>query len=220
MCGRFTITKPKRIVVEFEPDTVSADLGRSRYNIAPMQTVPVCALREDKRVLMDSQWGFVPHWAKEPDTGNRMINARSETAAEQPLFRTAFSRTRCLIPADGFYEWQKTDKGKLPHYVRVDDGALFAFAGLYSVWTGSPTPLVSCVILTTEPNETMRPLHHRMPVILARSAWQEWLDLTNPDTERLRSLLRPCADGRLAVSTVSRHVNSPANDDEKCVEPA
>ena len=211
--------KPERIVVTFEPDDVSADLGRPRYNIAPMQNVPVVLSRDDARVLTDCQWGFVPSWAEDPTIANRMINARSETAATKPSFRSAFRKHRCLIPADGFYEWQKTPDGKQPVYVRVGEGELFAFAGLYSQWRDpeSRNELLSCTILTTEPNELMRTIHHRMPVILPPEHWGKWLSPENGDTVSLQELLRAFSEDRMKAYNVGKIVNSPANDDERCI---
>ena len=239
MCGRYTITRPERIAVEFEPAVVNADLDRPRYNIAPMQKVPALAIRADKRVLLDCQWGFVPHWATDPAIGSRMINARAETAADKPAFRHAFRHNRCLIPADGFYEWREADDGKQPMYIQVGSGDLFAFAGLYSVWPGDrvaesgvahaassgeepPTGLpagktASCVIITTEPNDLLRPIHNRMPVILPRAAWSRWSDPAFTDREALCELLRPFEAGSMSTRSVSRRVNSPTNDDPACI---
>jgi putative SOS response-associated peptidase YedK len=216
MCGRYTIAKPELIVIAFEPEARAAEIDGPRYNIAPMQSVPIIATLDGNRTLTDCQWGFVPHWAKDPEIANRMINARGETVAEKPSFRSAFSSHRCLIPADGFYEWQKTAEGKQPIYFRVDDGDMFAFAGLYSRWQDS---LLTCIIITTEPNELVKPIHLRMPVILPRDHWGAWMDPQMTDKDALKDMLRPFDAKRLSATPVSKRVNSPANDDEGCVRP-
>jgi putative SOS response-associated peptidase YedK len=220
MCGRYTIAKPKRIVVEFEPDTTLFDIGRPRYNIAPMQPVPVVSVQEGKRVLAECEWGFVPHWAKDiSDSSRRMINARSETAAAKPTFKRAFEQSRCLLPADGFYEWQKSGDAKHPIHLRLKDHSMFAFAGLRSRWDGGDEPLESCTILTVEANDFMKPIHHRMPVILPRGKWLQWLDPNVTDLKLLQEMMLPLGNDALEAVKVSRHVNSPANDDPRCIEP-
>ena len=227
MCGRYTIAKPERIIVAFEPVAGNCESGKPRYNISPMQKVPAVLVRDERRALAECQWGFVPHWAEDPAVGNRMINARSETLAEKPSFRTAFAHGRCLIPADGFYEWQRIGSEKRPHYIRMVDGSLFAFAGLYSVWKGGPAKsgggaadsLLSCCIVTTSANDLMRPIHDRMPVILAKGCWDPWIDPANTDVAALKAMFRPFDPGLMTEYPVSRHVNSPANDDDRCIAP-
>jgi putative SOS response-associated peptidase YedK len=166
------------------------------------------------------RWGLVPFWAKDPKIGSRMINARSETVATKPAFRAAFRRRRCLVLADGFYEWQKVQGGKQPHYVRLKDGSPFAFAGLWERWQGESQGMVeSCTLLTTEPNDLIRPLHNRMPVILQPQAYSLWLDTETDDAQALQALLRPFPSEGMLAYPVSRWVNSPANDDQRCIEP-
>jgi putative SOS response-associated peptidase YedK len=172
MCGRYTIRQPQRLIDKLFPKKVQADLSRPRYNIAPTQNVPTLFLLGGQRVLKDLRWGLVPSWADDPAIGNRMINARAETIRAKPAFRSAFGKRRCLIPADGFYEWQKLKDGKQPMYVRVDEGQPFAFAGLYELWhPGGDNGLMSRTIITTGPNELMKPIHDRMPVILPEECY-------------------------------------------------
>jgi putative SOS response-associated peptidase YedK len=191
-----------------------APAASPRYNIAPTQ--PVVAVRPGERAGREARmlrWGLVPFWAKDLAMGSRMINARGETVAEKPAFRQAFRRRRCLIPADGFYEWQKVPGGKQPWYISARGEGPLAFAGLWERWDkrGTETPVESCTIVTTAANATLAPLHDRMPVILDPAAWDAWLGADTPSAE-LRDLLRPAPDGLLAARTVSRRVNSPAND--------
>jgi putative SOS response-associated peptidase YedK len=168
VCGRYTLTNPKRLIEVFSPMKVEADLSRPRYNIAPTQNVPTIVLPGGKRVIKDFRWGLVPAWAEDISIGSRMINARAETVATKPAFRSAFTKRRCLILADGFYEWQKQDRGKQPMFIRVDGGQPFPFAGLFEVWhPGAEDETITCTIITTEPNELMKAIHERMPVILA-----------------------------------------------------
>ncbi|HZW37238.1 MAG: SOS response-associated peptidase [Deltaproteobacteria bacterium] len=221
MCGRFTL---------FEPDQVLArEFGVSgfpplppRYNIAPSQ--PVAAVRASPagkgRELALLRWGLIPSWAKDPAIGDRLINARAETAREKPSFRNAFKRRRCLIPASGFYEWQRKERGKQPHYIRMRDGHLFAFAGLWDRWESPGAGGVeTCTILTTDANAVLVPIHDRMPVILPRGEYARWLDPSLQDPDSLAALLVPYPpEGMLAIP-VSPRVNSPAVDDEGCIAP-
>ena len=159
------------------------------------------------------QWGLVPHWAKDPAIGNKLINARAETAAEKPSFRDAMKRRRCLIPADGFYEWKKLGKGKQPFLLRLRGGSTFAFAGLWSQWKNpdSATTLETCAILTTSPNELTATVHDRMPVILPATTWNRWLDDAPPGTP-FTELLLPYPAAEMEAFPVSKRVNSPANE--------
>jgi putative SOS response-associated peptidase YedK len=221
MCGRFTLTAPaETVATQFElPDVPAME---PRYNIAPTQ--PVVAVRLDAesgtRDLAMLHWGLIPFWAKDPQIGARMINARSETVAEKPAFRNAFRRRRCLVVGDGFYEWQKVQGGKQPHYIRLRDGSPFAFAGLWERWQGPDERVVeSCTLLTTTPNELIRPLHNRMPVLLAPEQYAVWLDTEEQDSEALRALLGPYPAAAMEAYPVSRWVNSPAHDDPQCIAP-
>lgn len=221
MCGRFTLTSPAQVIAETfgvePPDGLEA-----RYNICPSQAVAaVCrASDEDRRVMRFFHWGLVPHWMKEPPKDARMINARSETAHEKPAFRDAFRRRRCLVPANGFYEWRAGPGGKQPYLIRSKGGGPFAIAGLWATWRRDDGPrLESCALLTTTPNELMAPIHDRMPVLLPPETWDSWLDPEVADVDRLREMLQPAPAGEMEAFAVSRHVNSPKNDDPQCLEP-
>lgn len=220
MCGRYTIAKPKRIVEVFKPDLMLADSDRPRFNIAPMQKVPVVMTEEGRSVVRDCQWGLVPAWAKDPAIGSRMINARAESVATKPSFRDSFRRYRCLVPFDGFYEWRLTPEGrKQPTYIRVDEGAMLAFAGLYARWTRGGSSLLTCTIITTEANEKIKPIHERMPVILPPYAWPQWTDASMEDSAELESMLKAFDGGRMDACEVSSVVNSPSNDSPDCIAP-
>jgi putative SOS response-associated peptidase YedK len=221
MCGRFTLTTPAQaLAVQFDLAEVPA--LEPRYNIAPTQ--PVAAVRvgseSEERELVLMRWGLIPFWAKDSSIGARMINARSETVAEKPSFRNAFRRRRCLVPADGFYEWQKLDGAKQPVYVSLQDRDAFAFAGLWERWENPDNGVVeSCTLLTCEPNELLRPIHSRMPVILSPRDYSLWLDREVNEPERLQALLYPYPSGRMQAYAVSRYVNSPRNEGPDCIVP-
>jgi len=226
MCGRYTLTVfQEQLAEEFalhEPEALQA-----RYNIAPTQRAPIVRATGESanRELVMHKWGLIPHWAKDPTIGSRMINARAETAAEKPAFRTAMKRQRCLVPCTGFYEWKVLDPAakkpaKQPYYIRRRDERVFAFAGLWDRWrTPEGEEIGSFTILTTEPNELMHNLHDRMPVIIPRADYNAWLDNQLLDVERLALLLRPFPDGELAALPVSNRVNSPKFDDPSCIQP-
>lgn len=221
MCGRFTLTVDTEQLQEAFPWVdVSAGV-QPRYNIAPTQPVAVVANNGNHK-LEYFHWGLIPSWAKDPEIGNRMINARADTLAEKPSFKNAFRRRRCLVLANGFYEWQAIpgQKAKLPMYIRMKGGEPFAFAGLWEVWNspdGSVIP--SCTIITTEPNNMMREIHNRMPVILPEDAYPIWLDPEERKPEELSPLLQPYPEIAMTAYPVSRAVNSPANDTEACIAP-
>lgn len=218
MCGRYTLATPVgRLAEEFGFDSSSTEF-RTSYNVAPTRQVPVVLAEGGKRRLEMLRWGLVPSWADDPGIGARMINARSETAPEKPSFRRAFRDRRCLIPADGFYEWKRENGGKQPYYFRMQGGRPFAFAGLWESWT-KDGEIRSCAILTTAANEVVAGIHERMPVILPSRHYEAWLD---PEAERdeLTDLLVPYPGDDLETYPVSRFVNSPGNDDPRCIEPA
>ena len=227
MCGRFTLTDPDQdLTVQFNLPEIP-DL-KPRYNIAPTQPVAAVRVAEDAasadggvaRELVQLRWGLIPFWAKDPAIGARMINARSETAAEKPAFRAAFKRRRCLVIADGFYEWQKQNGGKQPFFIHLEDGRPFAFAGLWEHWEGADGSVVeSCTLLTTVPNDLLRPLHNRMPVILLPGDYELWLDPEVQQPDLLKPLLGPYLAGEMEAYPVSRWVNKPQNDDPRCIEP-
>jgi len=196
-----------------------------RFNIAPTQ--PVAVVRsspsepEHERELAWLRWGLIPGWAKDPSVGSRMINARAETAAEKPSYRAAFRRRRCLVVADGFYEWQRTGKRKQPYFIRMQDDRPFAFAGLWESWEGAAEgPVESCTLLTTEPNALVEPIHSRMPVILAEDDYARWLDPTIQEPKAIASLVRPFPAEPMVAFAVSTYVNSPSRDDARCIERA
>ncbi len=221
MCGRYTLATPTEALAGlFHLQTALPSL-RPRYNIAPTQ--PVAVVRrstEGEREMVIIYWGLIPSWAKEPDIGNRLINARSETVSEKPSFRSAFKRRRCLVPTDGFYEWQRLNKRKQPHYVCMSDGEPFAFAGLWESWEGEDeTVIESCTILTTEANAFVRPIHNRMPVIVEPGDYDLWLEAEPDRTGALARLMRPYSGDRLTAFPISTWVNNPKNDDARCVEP-
>lgn len=224
MCGRFTLRASASVVAEqfalFELPPFTA-----RFNIAPTQPVPVVRLRsgqqESQRELVWLQWGLIPSWAESPALGSRLINARAESAAEKPAFRTAVRQRRCLVVADGFYEWQAVDGAKRPHFFHLRDDRPFAFAGMWEAWEGPDhSMLETCAIITTEPNELMRPIHNRMPVILPPVAYAAWLNPAILEPRRLASLLVPYAGNDLRAYAVSSFVNSPGHESPQCIEPA
>jgi len=234
MCGRYTFITTRAKGKRVFGCSPQADLF-PRYNIAPSQPVPVIRAASGTRVLQLMRWGLVPSWAKDVSIGQRMINARSETAAEKPAFRHAMMRRRCLVPADGFYEWRKlgpTTRGprggtrqppKQPHYIQMADEQPFAMAGLFEHWQdGHGNELESCTILTTAANEMMATLHDRMPVILPAERYDAWLDPaadTPDDVARLAPLLAPFPAELMMHRPVSKHVNNPKHDDPRCIEP-
>ena len=198
-------------------DDGAVDLTPS-YNVAPTQEVAAILEEDGKRRLELLRWGLVPSWADDPEIGARMINARSETAPQKPSFRRAFRSKRCLIPADGFYEWKREPGGKQPYYFRMEDGRPFAFAGLWERWEKGGA-LLSCAILTTRANSVLEGIHDRMPVILPPGSYDAWLD-PDADKEQLIDLMSPYPGDDLETYPVSRYVNSPRNNDERCIEPA
>ena len=220
MCGRYTLSTPvEKLAEEFDVSGPLPDLPPS-YNVAPSQEV--AAIVEDgggERRLELLRWGLIPAWADDPGIGSRMINARSETAAEKPSFRRAFKERRCLIPADGFYEWQKTNGGKQPYHLKMRDGRPFAFAGLWESWNRDEEGEIrSCTILTTNANDLVGEVHHRMPVILPPETYDLWLDSDVRETEQLLSLMVPYPTEEMEAYPVSRRVNNPSNNEPGCVE--
>ncbi len=221
MCGRFTLTAtPDAVARDFELDEIPR--LEPRFNIAPGQGVAtIHALPEGERVLVLRRWGLVPRWARDPKIGSRLINARSETVAEKPSFRDAFRRRRCLVPADGFYEWAAAPSGpRQPWYIGLSGQVCFGIAGLYESWEGPGGERIdSCVLLTTQANERLRPIHARMPVILAAEDFGPWLDPGISEPARLTPLLRSYPDEAIELRPVSRRVNRPEHDDPTCIAP-
>jgi putative SOS response-associated peptidase YedK len=220
VCGRFTLsTPPTEIADHFGLDAVP-DL-EARFNVAPGQRIATVSDSRDggRRVLSPRRWGLVPSWAKDAKIGNRLINARAETAAEKPSFRTALRRRRCLVPADGFYEWAGRKSPKQPYFIGLEGRALFAFAGLWERWADPEgEPLESCTLLTTAAAESLRALHHRMPVIVDPSDYARWLDPAVVEPERVLPIIERNLGSALEFYPIGKYVNNVRNDDPRCVE--
>lgn len=226
MCGRFSQTQSGETLAQiFQLSTVPD--WSPRYNVAPTQAVPAVIHPKSDELLRSEpgdrafrllRWGLVPSWSKDVSIGNRLINARAESVAEKPSFRTAFKRRRCLILADGFYEWKTIEKRKQPYYFRRTDGAPFAFAGLWERWESAGDVLDTCTIITTEANSVVEAIHDRMPVMLEPADYDLWL---NPETrpDPLHRLLRPYTAEAMEAYPVSLQVNRPENDRPECVKP-
>ena len=222
MCGRYTVSTPPEILADLF-ELAQIPLFPPRFNVAPTQEAPivrVLAPGEPRRLDL-VRWGLIPTWAKEAAIGNRMINARADGVAEKPAFRSSFKKKRCLVVADGFYEWKKEGAAKQPYWIHRRDRQPFAFAGLWSSWKDPEKGewLDTFTILTTDANETVRPIHDRMPVILDREEYRLWLDPEVEDTARLQELLVPAPAVDLAAIPVSRAVNSPAHESSDCIAP-
>ncbi|MDE0298392.1 MAG: SOS response-associated peptidase [Candidatus Poribacteria bacterium] len=222
MCGRYTLAATPASLAETLPGFEIPDDFSPRYNIAPTQGVAVAPNNGENRIDF-FRWGLIPSWAKDPKIGSRMINARSETLAEKPSFRTAYKRRRCLVLADGYYEWRReTDRGpKTPYYIRMASEKPFAFAGLWESWrqAGEDTSLLSCTIITCPPNEMLERIHHRMPVILDEENYAQWLNPTEQTPAELNHLLAPYPAEEMTAYAVSRRVNQPKNDSAECILP-
>lgn len=222
MCGRFTIAAERERVTAALPGVTVGEWYGPRFNVAPGQNVP--AIRNDGRSTVTwLKWGLVPSWAADPAIGNRLVNARAETLAAKPSFRHALRQQRCLIVADGFFEWRAQPDGKtrVPYYFRRRDGAPFTFAGLWDRWRAPEgEERLTCTIITTVPNELVRPLHDRMPVILPAEARADWLDPAPREADDVLPLLKPYPADLLQVHPVSTRVNRAGVDDPACIEPA
>lgn len=224
MCGRFTLRASlSRLIAEFAIGPTAFVLD-ARYNIAPSQ--PVVAVRRSDttggRELCMLRWGLVPSWADDPSLGSRMINARAESVADKPAFRGAFARRRCLVPADGYYEWQALDKPrrKQPYFIHLQDEGLFAFAAVWEAWSSADgEPLETCAIITTDANEQTAAIHHRMPVILGPADYDVWLQPSRLEEEAWRRMRQPFAGDRMAAYPVSTLVNHPRHDRPDCLSP-
>lgn len=219
MCGRFTlIAEIGALEARFGFEATDFPYTPS-YNIVPGQPV-LAVLRHETTRAGYLRWGLVPSWAKDPTIGNRMINARVETVTDKPSFRRALRRQRCLVLADGFYEWRRFGKTKQPMYINLQDHRPFAFAGLWEVWRDATgTPLYTCTILTTTANTVLRPIHHRMPVVLDAAAEALWIDRSVMAPETLLPLLKPYVSENMEVYAVSQLVNSPHNNSPACIAP-
>ena len=233
MCGRFVQVSSTTMLAEhFDVDELAfVDSPAPSWNVAPRAEVLTIVdgrsaregeAADDVRRMGPMRWGLVPAWASDPGVGDRMINARAETVLEKPAFRTALERRRCIVPVDGFYEWERVGSRKQPMFIHDRSGAPLAFAGLWAVWRDADEPdapwLRSCTIVTTDANATMAPVHDRMPVMLPADAWDRWLDREVTDGAAVVDLLRPAPDDLLELWPVSPRVNSARNDDERLIE--
>jgi len=217
MCGRFALKNPQALKAAFDLKDMP-DLP-PRYNIAPSQDIAIIRADASGRHLSMAHWGLIPSWAKEADGGYSTINARAETVDTKPTFLAPFKRHRCLIPADGFYEWHEEGGIKRPHHIGMKDGSPFALAGLWDVWKGPQGDVTSCTIIVTVANQFMKPLHDRMPVILDPRDHERWLDPDNQDTASLKALLSPAPEDWLTEWPVSRQLNNPRHEGPDCLVP-
>jgi putative SOS response-associated peptidase YedK len=224
MCGRFTQKSERKIItLEFYVRDFLSDVLAS-YNVAPGQDAGVI-VKDGVYRYARYRWGLVPFWAKDPKIGYRMINARAETVTEKPSFKNAFAKRRCLIPADGFYEWKKEEKHKTPYYIFLSSNRPMSLAGLYEIWrpkdraeAEETPPLHTFTIITTAPNEKMRELHDRMPVIIPPDGRETWLE-PDAEIERLKDMLLPAPSSEIDFHEVSTVVNSPKNNSPECIAP-
>ena len=219
MCGRYVITST--------PEAIRALFGYPqqpnfppRYNVAPTQPIPIVRVVEGRREFALVRWGLLPPWVKDPKAFTLLINARGETVNEKPAFRNAMKRRRCLIPADGFYEWKRDGVVKRPHHIRLKGGGPFAFAGLWETWIGpNGEELETAAIVTTDANDLLSPIHHRMPVILEPESFALWLDCANVDANAAAALIAPARDDRLEACEISPAVNRVVNDSADILAP-
>jgi putative SOS response-associated peptidase YedK len=220
MCGRFVRSSPISLIVEiFHVGSVISSSSPS-YNVAPSQEILIIN-DKGRRELVNCRWGFLPPWIRDINEGNRLINARAETVDEKPSFKAAFKKQRCLIIADGFYEWSKKQQKKVPYYLRLKSGKPFGFAGLYSQWTSPEgAKICSCAIITTEANDLVASIHDRMPVILPEEKVDIWLDPGCHNEEVLKDLLVPYPSEGMEMYRVSRRVNSPGFDSAENITPS
>lgn len=220
MCGRFArTTNEDKLQARFGFDDPQGTLLKPRYNIAPTQMHPVVVVESDRRVLKLMKWGLVPFWSKDATIGYKMINARSEGIENKNSFKNPLRKRRCLVLADGFYEWKKDKGAGVPYFIRLKSGEPFAFAGLWDRWDKGKEPLQTFTIITTDNNELIRPIHNRMPVILHQKDEAVWLDPELRDPEKLLTLLKPYPSDEMEMYEVSTIVNSPKNDVPECIKP-
>jgi putative SOS response-associated peptidase YedK len=219
MCGRYAITSaPEAIRALFNYD--EQPNFPPRYNVAPTQPIPIVRVVDGKRHFALVRWGLIPPWVKDPKTFSLLINARGESVVDKPAFRAAMRRRRCLVPADGFYEWKKVGEGKRPYFVRLKSGQPMAFAGLWETWTGpNGEEMETAAIVTTQANRTLAAIHDRMPVILLPEAFELWLDTANVDAKTAAAMLMPAPDALIEAYEVSTAVNRTANDNAALTAP-
>ena len=221
MCGRFSLTDIGSIFSRFGV-IISKDINKKitpHYNIAPTQKIPVIykdKTQENRIEFM--KWGLVPFWAKDPKIGHKMINARAETLTQKPSFKHLLKSKRCLVPSSGFYEWKRVDKRKVPYYIGIKNSKIFSFAGLYDNWKDSVgNELKTFTIITTNSNNTLKPIHNRMPVILEQEFEEDWLDVKTHDFDSLKQMLKPYPDDKMIAYAVSYEVNNPSNDNPELI---
>ena len=224
MCGRFARYSLSRELERYFNAHPSSFEIQPNYNVAPTQEIPIVVLHEDERHIKKRHWGLVPFWAKDISIGSRMINARVETVTSKPAFRAALKQRRCLIPANGFYEWFGKAGNKQPYYFHLPSGEPFAFAGLYEIWEDKEAPpeagpYKSCTIITTEASESVKDIHNRMPLILKPEAYEEWLDPSNKEPAKIEELLKTAYVKEVNRYPVSKLVNQVGNNKKECVEP-
>ena len=222
MCGRFVqVEKPEFYAEHFGAEFVRTETLKQSYNVAPTSQVYAIADYQDARVLTSFRWGLIPFWAKDKKIGARTINARSETAGEKPMFRSALTKHRCLIPIDGFYEWERKTKGKLPHYIFAADKKPLAVAGLWSSWLDPETDerLLTCTILTGTPNPLLEEIHDRMPIIMPQDRWDAWLDVSLTDKETINGMMTVYSADLMDEYPVSTLVNKVQNNTIDLIRP-
>jgi putative SOS response-associated peptidase YedK len=224
MCGRFArYSLSRELERYFNAHPASFEL-QPNYNVAPTQEIPVIVIHEGERHIKKRHWGLVPFWAKDISIGSRMINARVETVTSKPAFRAALKQRRCLIPANGFYEWKGKAGNKEPYYFQLPSGEPFAFAGLYEVWEDKEAPpeagpYKSCTIITTDASESVKDVHNRMPLILKPEAYDAWLDPGNKEPDKIEKVLKESSVKELKRYPVSKLVNQAGNNKKECMEP-
>jgi putative SOS response-associated peptidase YedK len=221
MCGRFSLHSPESRIREAFNLEHTEPLGLNpRYNISPSQDIPIIRDTETSQEMVMAQWGLIPAWSKEPKTKYSTINARIESVAEKPTYHTPFKHRRCLIPADGFFEWKVVNDHKIPHHIRLRDSSIFAFAGLWDRWKGEGQTLDSCTIIVMPANDVMKPIHERMPAIIAPAHYDLWLDSRMSDKDEIMQYLTSAPSSQLTAYPVSTWVNVPKHDDERCIHSA
>lgn len=221
MCGRFSLTDIDSIFSRFGV-IISKDINKKitpHYNIAPTQKIPVIYKDKNQENRIEfMKWGLVPYWAKDPKIGYKMINARAETLTQKPSFKHLLKTKRCLVPSSGFYEWKRIDKRKVPYYIGIKNSRIFSFAGLYDNWKDSVgNELKTFTIITTNSNNTLKPIHNRMPVILEQEFEEDWLDVKTHDFDSLKQMLKPYPDDNMIAYAVSYEVNNPSNDNPELI---
>ena len=221
MCGRFSLTDIDSIFSRFGV-IISKDINKKitpHYNIAPTQKIPVIYKDKNQENRIEfMKWGLVPYWAKDPKIGYKMINARAETLTQKPSFKHLLKSKRCLVPSSGFYEWKRIDKRKVPYYIGIKNSRIFSFAGLYDNWKDSVgNELKTFTIITTNSNNTLKPIHNRMPVILEEEFEEDWLDVKTHDFDSLKQMLKPYPDDKMIAYAVSTEVNNPSNDNPELI---